>query len=355
MADPKVSIIVRFRNEYPTILGTLLSYLEDAEASKIPFELIAVDNLSDDPAADVLEDRFRRWKRAGLLKVVRYSDKASTWCAINAGYQEAQGEVIVVSDAHMSVRRGSLALLTRSAHEQGGIWHPAVHLWGDTDDIQNYGYDLRLKERFWGNPCRYLPPGREIGDAWKVPMAGAYCLAVSRREVSKLGLYHKGFRAYGGGEPYLDLKWWMGGSAVWVHSGAMVRHAFGTKAEWREDKAGAKPHRNAVWTDRGRATKSPEPGEKYLAYGAGWPGPTSIDFAFNFSLAAYVLGGERWLDNTVERLAREGDREAVRGQVVAEGNAEHEWIARGATTTLDALLAEPPWEVCGRHDQEGPL
>jgi glycosyltransferase involved in cell wall biosynthesis len=349
MGKPKLSIVCRFRSEYPILLSTMYSLFEDALASGYPFELIMVDNMSDDMASDVLEDRFRRWTKDKTLKVVRYTEKASTWCAINAGWAAADGDILVVADAHISVRRGTLALLANGAAEHGGIWHPAVQLWGDTEEIVNgYGFDLRLCEKFWGNPCRYPPPDRKRGDVWKIPMAGACLYAVSREEVTRYGLYHPAFRAYGGGEPYLAMKWWLNGSSVWCHSGGLVRHAFGIKATWKTAPENGKPHRNAVWTDRDRATKTPAPGERYLSYSSGYKPPSSTDYCFNFALAALLIGGERWMDNTIERLLRGADGTALRADIVAEAGPERH-------AGLDALLADPPWERCEEHDQEPAL
>lgn len=350
MPKPKLSIVCRFRNEYPIVLSTLYSLFEDATFSGLPFELIMVDNLSDDVASDVLEDRFRRWTRQKLLKVVRYSEKPSTWCAINAGWKEATGDVLVVADAHISVRRGTLGLLAHGATDQGGIWHPSVQLWGDEHDVPgSYGYDLRLVERFWGNPCRHLPPGRKKGEAWRVPMAGACLLAVHRREIERHGLYHSAFRAYGGGEPYLDLKWWLGGSAVWCHSGALCRHAFGLRHEWREVTK-ERTYRNEVYCKDGTMTRTPAVGTKILSHSAGYEAPSTVDFAFNFALAAYALGGEAWLDNTLARLVR-GDRAEDRASIRSEVLAE----AGEPIGGLDDLLAAHPWERCREHEQEAPL
>lgn len=342
----KLSIVVRHRGEYPIVLSTLYSLLEDCEYSGLAYELIAVDNLSDDATSDVLEDKFRRWTKAGLLKIVRYREKASTWCAINAGWAAATGDVLVVADAHISVKRGTLALLAGGAIEHGGIWHSAVQMWGDNEEqVNGYGYDLRLTERFWGNPCRHLPPGRTRGEFWKIPMAGACLFAVRRDEVEKHGLYHSAFRAYGGGEPYLDLKFWLGGSAVWVHSGALCRHAFGLKAEWKTDRT-LTHHRGEVYTRGGRVTHEPDPGEEYLSYKAGYTAPNNFDFAFNFGLAAWLTGGMSWAVRTVRQLNPKQEAEVMNAIREAAPSEDRE---DGA---LDALLRAPPWEHCDKHEQE---
>jgi glycosyltransferase involved in cell wall biosynthesis len=62
----KASVIIRCRNEYPIVLGTVLCLLNDLEHCGITPEIIVVDNNSDDNTADVLLDRFRRWVRSTL-------------------------------------------------------------------------------------------------------------------------------------------------------------------------------------------------------------------------------------------------------------------------------------------------
>lgn len=352
----KVSVIIRCRNEYPIVLGTVHALQEDLEWCGLDYEFIVVDNLSTDDVADVLEDRYRRWVRNGLLKVVRYDEKASTWCAINAGFEQAQGNVIMVCDAHITVKTGTTRLLAQNAHERGGIWHAPLQMWGDTETIMRYGHDLKLCEKFWGDPCPYKPPGQDGTEPWKIPMAGACLFAVHRDEVDMFDLYDKAFRAYGGGEPYLCLKWWMAGSAVWIHPQALCRHAFGIKAEWATSPRD-KTARNSVLLKNGEFSKELKKGDQYVRYVPGYT-VSNEDHYFNFMLAAYLIGGNRWLGLMTEQF-RQRFRDplfvdALHEQVLEDVEDGRGWVESISKRSLDDLLLNPPWEQCDLHKVQLP-
>jgi glycosyltransferase involved in cell wall biosynthesis len=331
------------------VLGTLHSLVEDLEWDRIPYEIIIVDNLSDDSTADIVEHRYQRWVRNKTLKVVRYTEKPSTWCAINAGYAVSDGDLVAVADAHISVRRGSMKLLAGGAAELGGIWHAPIQMWGDTDPIKRYGHDLRLAERFWGDPCPYLPPGEDGTRPWKIPMAGACLMVLRREEIEKFGLYHPAFRAYGGGEPYLSLKWWLMGSSVWMEPRALVRHAFGIKASWEEARR-PRRMRNKVYQEDGTIARRVEQGKKFLKYESGYA-VSNDDFYFNFMLAAKLIGGWEWLSHMTEQFRRKfrdpARADKIYDEVMNEAYEDH-------THKLNYLLLSPPWKQCDKHEVKLP-
>ena len=346
----KVSVIIRARNEYPVILSTIHALQEDLEWSGIEHEFIVVDNCSNDDTADILEDRYRRWVKEKKLKVLRYTEKSSTWCAINAGYTVSDGDVVVVCDAHITVSTGTLELLTKQANERGGIWHASTQIWGDTRQ-RNYGYDLTLEQNFWGNPCRFIPPGASIDEPWQIPMAGACLFAVSRREIEEFGFYHPSFKTYGGGEPYLAFKWWLMGSKVWVEPRALCRHAFGLKARWVKAKK-EKKTRGKVYLRNGTVKKNVDRNDEYLNYHGGYTIPLE-DKCYNFLLAAYLIGCGKWLERVTESFqSKFRDKKTVyqlAEQVCRDGGEDRERIGQNSVCSFDQLLEDPPWLVCDQH------
>lgn len=347
----KVSVIIRSRNEYPVILSTLHALQEDLEWSGLDHEFIVVDNCSNDDTADILEDRYRRWVRSGKLKVVRYNDKASTWVAINQGYDKSDGDVIIVCDAHITVKTGTLELISNQALNHGGIWHCPVSLWGDTRQ-KRYGYDLKLKDKFWGDPCPYLPIGAEDSKPWLIPMAGACLYTVTREEIQRFGLYDPAFRAYGGGEPYLAFKWWLGGSKVWLEPRGLCRHAFGWKAHWATAKQD-KTTRNSVYKKDGKISKELSKGDEYIVYDAGYK-VDNREYYYNFLLAAYFIGDHKWLslltDSFRDKFRDKNAVDKIAEEVIVNGLSGRKDIERISTRSFDDLLAESPWLQCNRHD-----
>jgi glycosyltransferase involved in cell wall biosynthesis len=345
-------VIIRCRNEYPVVLGTIHAIQEEMEWWGVPWEIVVVDNLSDDNTSDVLEDKYRRWIRKGLLKVVRYNYKASTWCAINRGYEASDGDMIVICDAHISVSCGSINWLVNGAMRNGGIWHAPLQIWGDTEGIRRYGHDLKLVEKFWGDPCPHMPPGEDGSRPWKIPMAGACLMAIQRREIEEFGLYHEEFKAYGGGEPYLAMKWWMKGSSVWMEPRALCRHAFGFHAQWETAKKD-KRARNSVYKKGGELSRDLKKGDEYVNYRAGYT-VSNDEHYFNFLLAAHLLGGPAWVMEVGPNFAKKiGEKKALEiSQKVSEAASSED--ASGYKHMLDDLLKDPPWKECGKHKMKLP-
>lgn len=368
MAKPKVSIVLTARNEYPIVLTTLMSFYEELVYWGYPFEIILVDNMSTDLTPEVVEDRFRRWVRAGFLKVIRYNERPGNVLVRNIGAEAATGDVVVLADSHLSITRGCIHALVDNWRKVGGLWHPAMHVWGDTSDIRCYGYRLKLKEKFWGDLSRGLPdtakhppealisPPEGLEDKWasatafphRVPMASHCCLLAGREEYLDLGGYHPDFRCYGGGEPYLDLLYWLTGREVWLEPRALVRHATFSQASWK--KIG-KSHQGApIWVKGRGLTKTAEAGEEQLRYhrGYGW---TNEDVHHNFMLSAYVIGGYEWLQHMYKIYweKRQGnpryvaDLKTLRRDVLREGAERRRWLAERQVCTLDQLLDRKPW------------
>lgn len=351
---PKVSVVITARNEYPVILGTMYSYYNELMHYKYPFEIIVVDNLSTDLTPDILEDKFRRWVRNKILKVIRYNDKPANVTVRNIGAQAATGDVVVLSDAHISVKTGTLDLLVKGWQAYGGLWHSAMHIWGDTSDIKCFGYSLKLEEKFWGNLSRKLADEAKAPDGslrpFNVPMASHCALLAGREEYLDFGGYNEDFEVYGGGEPYLDLKYWLFGSKVWLEPRGLFRHAFGHVATWRKVNADKKAN-SSVMTRDGRVTRDLKKGDEHLHYSRGYSW-TNENLHFNFLLAAYTIGGYEWLQTIYKNYweVRKGnpryieDLKKIRQKVLKVGQKDRERIKRRAVMTLNQLVESEPWK-----------
>lgn len=368
----RLSVVFAVRNEGVTLLGTIFSFYEDLLAWLPPksFEFVVVDNCGTDDTADVLQDKLRRWVRTGLLKVLRYDQRPGNVLARNVGCVAADGDVVIFADGHLSVADGLTRLLYEGA-SQGGVWHPSFQAWGDTDDIRCYGYDVKLKEKFWGNISRNVPkdvprgPDGLPAGPYKIPMASHCCLAVERAEFLRLGGYGNQLRVYGGGEPLLDMKYWVCGSSVNMEPRALVRHcAFGTAATWREEKrdrsladvAGKVTVRRGGKKGTEELTKEIQAGDATLHFARDYAW-TNEDLHHNFMAAAYIVGGYPWLSKIRRvfwdrRAGQEGkpnrytdDLDKLWQDVLRECAGERAAVEAKTVTPLDDLLAAPPWPV----------
>lgn len=255
---PKVSVVFGVRNEYPVILGTMLSFIDELEFWGYEWEIIVVDNMSTDDTRHILRDKYRRWIREGRLKVIEFDDRGANVTVRNIGAREATGEVVFLSDGHIAVATGTCHGMIQGWLKRGGLWHSAIHGWGDTRDIRCYGYDLKLRERFWGNLSRGVPKEVAVDPAarysapkfgaYRVPMASHCALMAGREEYLEFRGYCEDFKCYGGGEPYLDLLWWLFGKEVWIYGHGLMRHAHGTNPRWETQK---RPGKMEDWPKRG--------------------------------------------------------------------------------------------------------
>lgn len=108
---PLVSVVIPCRNEHGHILKAVESVLTNGYDRKY-LEVIVVDGLSDDGTRDVL----RPLEQQGLIRVID-NPRRSIPCALNAGIDAAQGEIIVRLDAHSAFAPGYLAGCVQALHD----------------------------------------------------------------------------------------------------------------------------------------------------------------------------------------------------------------------------------------------
>lgn len=218
----EVSVVISARNEFPNIVHTVHSIVNDLETFLKPgdFEIIIVDNGSTDPQSwRFLMERGMFYHRT--IRVL-HDPIMGNVTARNKGAAIAKGKYLFFSDAHMSYRVGSFKALIRAIDERGGIVHPLVQWMGGYEPSQpSYQYTIKLGEKIWGTWNNYVPV---LGKSFAIPVSGHCCLGMKRSEFLELGGYNPFFRCYGGGELYLDLKWWMLGLGVSVVPDAVGYH-----------------------------------------------------------------------------------------------------------------------------------
>lgn len=208
-----VSVVISARNEFPNIVHTIHSIVNDLETFLKPteFEIIIVDNCSND---DNQTWRFIAERGMFFHRTVRVlrDPIAGNVTARNKGAKIAKGKYLFFSDGHMSYKIGSFKAMIEAIEETDGIVHPAVQwMGGYTPSDLSYQYTLKLGEKIWGTWNRGVVSQTE---SFYIPVSGHCCLGMKRAQFLDFGGYNDWFRCYGGGELYLDLKWWMLGSSV---------------------------------------------------------------------------------------------------------------------------------------------
>ena len=217
-----VSVIISARDEFPQIVMTVHAIIADLETFLAPheWEIIIVDNCSKDP------DSWRFLSERGLyahrnLRIL-HDPIAGNVTARNKGARIANGKWIFFSDAHMSYRIGSFKAMIDALEQYGGIVHPSVQWMGGYDPSEpSHQYTIKLGEKIWGTWNRNIVSSTE---PFYIPICGHCCLGMSRQQFLDFGGYNNWFRCYGGGEVYLDMKFWMLGSNVMSVPKAVAYH-----------------------------------------------------------------------------------------------------------------------------------
>lgn len=309
----KISVVISARNEFPGIVYTVHSIFNDLETFLDPkdFEVIIVSNCSDDTdrirtaisgTTDFLIARGAYGSRN--IKIL-YDPIAGNVTARNKGAEIARGEYLFFSDAHMSYGFGTFKRLMQTIDESGGIVHPAVAWMGSYPPQKGMQYSWKLGEEFkgtWNN----LVVGK--GDDWfYVPAMGHCCLGMKREQFFKFKGYPEYLRCYGGGEVFLDSKWWMLGSC-----------------------SVTEPRVNVYHLSAGR-------GYSYI----------HDDYIHNVFLSSLALGADMWAERTYLnnlRKARPEVLEKLWGQAEMECIPQREFIEQNKVMTFNEMIATQPWD-----------
>lgn len=310
-----LSVIIPARNEFPNVVHTFHSVVNCLEAdgfSHKDFEVIIVNNCSNDTrypqratggTTDYLISRGAFYNR--ILRII-YDPIAGNHSARNKGAEIARGEYLFFSDAHMSYAPKFFSYMLKACQESKGLVHGAVAWAGaypPSSEILGYGYSLKLGEEIKGTWNNY-----RIADSWfYVPAQGHWGVMVNREQFLKFGGYPNIHRTYGGGEFYLDIKWWLFGSCVITEPRAIAYH---------------------LATSRGYVYNH-------------------NDYIHNIFNIGFSLGMYDWTERCYINYLRSGKKEVI-DKMYNEANNEtaddQKFIAQNRKLTFNELLLDRPWD-----------
>src|SRR3990167_7773321 len=313
----KLSVVIPARNEHPNLPHTIYSILHCWEADGFDYkdiEIIVVDNCSDDQykawpkpgdkgTSSYLMPRGGFWNR--MIRVV-YAPIAGNHAARNKGAEIARGEYLFFSDAHVAYKPGFFKSILRSVDESGGIVHGTLQNMGDYPPVSSsggYGYTIKLGEEIKGTWQNY-----KISDTWfYVPAQGHWAVCVKKKQFLDFGGYPKVHRTYGGGEFYLNMKWWMFGSTVAVDPQAIGYHLASAR--------GYNYHHD--------------------------------DYIENVLGISYALGMDDWRERAYLNWMRRVNKttmEKIYERSAKEHEPDRKFIEKRRVKTFNELLVERPWK-----------
>ena len=230
----ELSIVIAAYNEGEALAKTIASCIETTAALDGGYEIVVVDDGSEDGSVDAVAKRFLQ------VKIHRHDARQGTSPAKAAGARYARGDVLVFLDAHTKPEYGAIERLLADVRLLNGsaIVTPAipsldVTAWkSDYNQIGN-GYSLNL-ETF---DCGWLPLNEltslvESGQQFfQSPALIGCALAVSRELYERLLGFDSRMRSWGVEDLDLGLRCWLMGSRILHDPKASVAHRFQTSFE----------------------------------------------------------------------------------------------------------------------------
>lgn len=214
---PRVSIVILCHNDARYLRGCVASVRRH---TKLPYELVFVDNASKDGAIEELR-RIRR-ESTGPVRILRNRENRFFAGGNNQGIREASGELLVLLNADTLVTPGWLEPLVDCVRRRPevGIAAPYTNQAAGLQVLWPPAYRSRRGLEAWSRRR-----SRELrGRLRLVPMLIGFCLLVPRAVLDRIGLLDEAFGP-GGFEDYdLCLRARMAGYELAIAEDSYVHH-----------------------------------------------------------------------------------------------------------------------------------
>lgn len=322
MNKPLLTIGIPIRNEFPSVTHTVHSILNSLETDNIQpkdVEIILADNCSTDRktekghrgtggSIDYLRTRGMYWNR--VLRTMYYP-LAGNHTVRNRIAEMARGKYIFFSDAHMSYCPHYFSEFMRTVDESDGIVHGVLDWIGAYPPSKGgLGYTIKLGDDIRGTWNGYRIRDREgniVEDWLYVPALGHCSLGMLREQFLDFGGYQEHHRCYGGGEFYLNMKWWMFGKTCAVNPKMVGYH---------------------------------------LSSGRGYS-YNHDDYKYNVFQIGYALGMDEWVERAYLNWLRSGRKEVLDKKLKEawdNSQKDREFINSRKVKSFNDVLLERPWE-----------
>lgn len=322
--DLLLTVIIPARNEFPNIVHTVHSILNCWEADGFDpwdIEIIIVNNCSTD-----YNDAKYDWSKPGdrgttehlmprgiyhsrFLRVL-YDPIAGNHSARNKGARIARGKYLFFSDAHMSYAPGTFKYGLKACEESKGLVHCGIAwMGGYPQHPTSVGtqYTIKLGEEIKGTWATYRPWDNSKG--WFYIAAQGHCsVFADRKQFLDFGGYPEIHRTYGGGEFYVNMKWWLFGSNVACEPRAVGYHLASSR------------------------------GYSY----------DHDDYLHNVFNMGWAIGADDWLERTYFNYLKRGRPEVVNRmleEAKRETASDRAFIASRRVCTFNDLLVQRPWDT----------
>ncbi len=207
-----ISIIIPAKNEGNNVRSTLGSLLEAKTA--YPFEVIVVDDDSDDGCCDFLSSD-QKPENVRLIS----TDGVGAANARNVGAEFSNGELLIFCDAHLFFEDYWLdRLIAPILGGQADATSPGI---APTNAPDVVGYGQTLDENL-----QVKWHGRLQDEPFETAILPGGCLAVSREAFFHVCGFEKGFQVWGYEDVEFSIKLWLFGYCCMVVPEVVILHLF---------------------------------------------------------------------------------------------------------------------------------
>ena len=113
---PEVSVVIPFFNEEGNIIPLLEELVPELDGLGLPWEVVAVDDGSQDGTHEELCSAARRWPQ---LRHLRFAENRGQTAAFDAGFKAARGELIATMDGDRQIDPKDLPLMVEQLRRDG--------------------------------------------------------------------------------------------------------------------------------------------------------------------------------------------------------------------------------------------
>ena len=298
---PKLNIVIPARCEYPQIVWTVYSLLNDIPPEQ-PHQIVVVSNGEDDETR-----KMDKWfsggalAKSGRLKILTYDEAFHPYTAHKHAIDTLQLEgLLCYCCGHAAVQRDTLPKMMQLAcRSDVGVVHSPMLYMGDVTDTENrwklYGYKDPVK-RGWSF--------RRVSDKpykWFGGGGGLTMMKLDDYHALRLG-DPPWRRGLGGAEELTDLKFWMFNKTVWIHPDCLYYH-------WAKS-------RGFTWKMH----------EHY----------------WNQLVAYYCLAGREYMEQQNQTFSYP-QSSSVLDEVEQLCKEHRQWILDNASYTMEEVLKKQPW------------
>mgnify|MGYP000523543332 CR=1 FL=1 len=216
----RISVVVPASNESVLLERTVRQF-----AATLPpdCEVIVVDNGSTDGSAD-----FLLASPLENVTLIQTPDMLGVAGARNRGLEDARGEIVIFSDAHIDLpERWWQPLVATLRRPEVGVVGPGIGIMGLPNAPAACGQrilDSKLRLRWL--PWKGLDP-------YRVPTLGGGMMAMRHETLRTAGAFDAGMPQWGSEDLEICIRYWLLGYEVWVAPSVSVLHYFRTSNPYK--------------------------------------------------------------------------------------------------------------------------